>query len=93
MHLFARGGRGAWGARGARGGRPVAGLVAALLCLTLPGRPGFAQRFVPGEEPELPRIEFADSLVSLNDRCIVRGTRLNLRIRPVYVNGQPIGFC
>jgi len=47
---------------------------------------------VPGLEPALPRIRYADSLVSRNDRCIVAGNRLNLTIRPVYVNGQPIGF-
>ena len=40
-----------------------------------------------------PRIRFADSLLSMNDRCPVTGQKLNTRIPPVYVNGRPIGFC
>jgi len=56
-------------------------------------RAGLAQRYLPGKDPLLPRIRYADSLDSPNDRCIVAGNRLNLKIRPVYVNGTPIGFC
>jgi hypothetical protein len=52
-----------------------------------------AQRFVPTADPAHPRLKFADSLESLNDRCMVRGSRLNARIAPQYVNGQPLGFC
>ena len=52
-----------------------------------------AQRYVPTGDPGHPRIKFADSLVSLNDRCAVRMTKLNLRVRPVYVSRQPVGFC
>ena len=52
-----------------------------------------AQRFVPGTDPGHPRIKFADSLVSANDRCIVAQEKLNLKVRPVYVNGVPLGFC
>jgi hypothetical protein len=53
---------------------------------------------VQGEfvEPQdsLPLIRYFDTgLVSLNDRCAVRKTRLSPRMPPVYVNGQPIGFC
>lgn len=55
--------------------------------------PGGAQRFVPGDDPEHPRLKYADSLVSLNDRCIVRKVKLNPKVRPVYVNGHPVGFC
>jgi hypothetical protein len=64
----------------------------ALAVLILPAVPR-AQRYVPTADPERPRIKYADSLVSLNDRCIVRMTKLNLRVRPVYVSRQPIGFC
>ena len=41
----------------------------------------------------LPRLLFADGLVSLNDRCIVRHLKLNPKMPPVYVSGRPIGFC
>ena len=41
----------------------------------------------------LPRIQFGDGQVSLNDRCMVRQIKLNLRMPPVYVNGRPVGFC
>jgi hypothetical protein len=50
-------------------------------------------RFVAGPDSAHPRLLFADSLVSVNDRCIVAGNKLNPRIRPVYVNRRPIGFC
>ncbi len=52
-----------------------------------------AQRYVPGEHPDFPNIKYSDSLVSVNDRCIVKQTKLNLKVRPVYVNWRPIGFC
>jgi len=56
-------------------------------------RPAHAQRYVPGESREFPRVKYADSLESVNDRCIVSGQKLNPEIRPVYVNWRPIGFC
>jgi hypothetical protein len=52
-----------------------------------------AQGYVPATDPAFPRLEYADSLVSLNDRCIVSQAKLNPKMAPVYVNGQPIGFC
>jgi len=52
-----------------------------------------AQRYVPTADPEHPRIRYTDSLTSLNDRCMVRKSKLNLKVRPVYVNRQPVGFC
>lgn len=45
------------------------------------------------ESDSLPRLRFEDGAISLNDRCPVRKVRLNRRLPPVYVNGQPIGFC
>lgn len=34
-----------------------------------------------------------DGLVTLNDRCPVRQTRLNRKMGASYVNGRPVGFC
>ncbi len=51
-----------------------------------------AQPYVPGPEPAFPRLKYADSLVSPNDRCTV-ANKLNPKVRPVYVNRIPIGFC
>ena len=52
-----------------------------------------AQRYVDTKDPAFPRLKYADSLVSANDRCIVSQARLNPRMAPLYVNGVPIGFC
>ena len=52
-----------------------------------------AQRYVATADSTRPRVKFADSLVSANDRCIVAQSKLNVRVRPVYVNGVPMGFC
>ncbi len=41
----------------------------------------------------LPRIQFADAQISINDRCPVRSGKLSLRVPPVYVNGHPVAFC
>jgi hypothetical protein len=40
-----------------------------------------------------PRLKFADGLVSINERCPVTKRKLSVHFPPVYVNGQPIGFC
>jgi hypothetical protein len=52
-----------------------------------------AQRYVAQPDSAHPRLKYADSLVSLNDRCAVAKNKLNRNVRPVYVNGQPVGFC
>ena len=52
-----------------------------------------AQRLVDSKDPNLPRVEYADSLISLNDHCIVRGGSLSPAYKAVYVKGKPIGFC
>ena len=45
-------------------------------------------------EDSLPYLRFFDGdQVSLNDRCPVRKVRLNPKMAPAYVNGQPVGFC
>lgn len=53
---------------------------------------GAMARYVDGSD-SLPRIQYANGLVTLNDRCMVRQKKLSLRLPPVYVNGEPVGFC
>lgn len=62
-------------------------LVAALVTV------GGAQVYIKSDHEEFPKVLYADTTISLNDRCIVAQERLNRRVRPVYVNGAPIGFC
>ncbi|MDZ4723874.1 MAG: hypothetical protein SGI97_08240 [candidate division Zixibacteria bacterium] len=45
------------------------------------------------ENVDLPRIRYSDGSISMNQRCIVRQSKLNLRMPPIYVNHKPIGFC
>ena len=52
-----------------------------------------AQRYVATKDPDFPRLKYADSLISANDRCIVSQAKLNPKMAPLYVNGVPIGFC
>ena len=52
-----------------------------------------AQRLIDSKDPSHPRVQYADSLISLNDRCIVREGSLSPAYKAVYVNGSPIGFC
>jgi YHS domain-containing protein len=74
-------------------GRLLAVVAAvAALCALAPGA-GQAQRYVPQKDKEHPRIKFADSLVSINDRCAVKENLLSANVRPVYVNGKPVAFC
>ena len=42
---------------------------------------------------EFPHLRFTNQTLSLNDRCPVRKAKLNERLAPLFVNGQPIGFC
>jgi hypothetical protein len=49
--------------------------------------------FVESQD-SFPRIRYFDTdKVSINDRCAVRKTKLNPKMPPVYVNGEPVGFC
>lgn len=77
-----------------RRARPIAALlaVAAGAALLWPYG-GAAQRYVPTADPAFPRLKYADSLVSINDRCAVRKVKLSSKVRPVYVNQEPVGFC
>lgn len=65
----------------------------ALLALALLAAAAAAQVYVPATDPAFPRLKYADSLTSLNDRCIVSQAKLNPKMVPLYVNGMPIGFC
>jgi len=45
-------------------------------------------------QDSLPHLRYFDGdQASLNDRCAVRKVKLNPKMPPIYVNGQPIGFC
>ena len=65
--------------------------LAFLLMLT--GCGGTPHEYMAGDPEEFPRIRFADSRVSVNDRCPVTKKKLNPRIDALYVNGRPVGFC
>lgn len=40
-----------------------------------------------------PPLRFPDGQLTLNDRCPVRKAKLNPRMRAIYVNQHPVGFC
>ena len=73
--------------------RTAAALLLAAAALLLSPAPGSAQRYVAMADTAHPHIKYADSLVSANERCMVAQQKLNRRVRPVYVNGVPMGFC
>jgi hypothetical protein len=50
--------------------------------------------YVESGDAAHPRVRYLDGQVSLNQSCAIRlENKLNRKIPPVYVNGQPIGFC
>ncbi|HTM58055.1 MAG TPA: hypothetical protein VL123_06540 [Candidatus Udaeobacter sp.] len=71
----------------------LGGAALALLLAAAHAAPAGAQRYVPTSDPQFPRLRYADSLNSVNDRCVVTRHRLNPMIAPIYVNGEPVGFC
>jgi YHS domain-containing protein len=76
--------------------RPLLALAALALLVALAaltGRSAHAQRYVPGEYRDFPKVKYADSLESMNDRCLVKQKKLSLTVRPIYVNWRPLGFC
>lgn len=38
-------------------------------------------------------LRYANGEISLNDRCPIRRNKLNPKVRPLFVNGRPMGFC
>lgn len=75
----------------------VAGMGIAMLA-ACSGKDKPAEYMALGEfveaQDSFPRVRYFDTdLVSINDRCAVRMVKLNPKMPPVYVNGQPVGFC
>lgn len=52
-----------------------------------------AQILLPVSDPAFHKLKYADSLSSVNDRCVITHNRLNPVIHPLYVNEEPVGFC
>ncbi len=49
---------------------------------------------VTGDDSAHHRLRFVDGQVSRNDSCMIRlGNRLNTKVPPLYINGEPVGFC
>jgi hypothetical protein len=47
-----------------------------------------------GATEECGRLRYRDGQVSRNDACAIKlSNALNPRVRPLYVNGGPVGFC
>jgi hypothetical protein len=67
--------------------------LGALAFALLSAHTAHAQRYVPATDPKLPKLKYADSLTSVNDRCVVTHNKLNPQIDPIYINGVPVGFC
>lgn len=76
----------------ARGGHAPAVILAAC-ALAIAAVSARAQVPLPDPGPEYGHLKYADSLSSVNDRCVITHNRLNPVMRPIYVNGQPVGFC
>jgi YHS domain-containing protein len=49
--------------------------------------------YVPTDPITNARVMYADSSISINTTCAVRGGRIDPIREPVYVNGRPVGFC
>lgn len=50
-------------------------------------------RYVASGDRTLPKVQYVDTLVSVNKRCTVRQLLMAPITRPVYVNRKPVGFC
>ncbi|HEU4723772.1 MAG TPA: hypothetical protein VFU59_00600 [Candidatus Eisenbacteria bacterium] len=77
----------------ARARHAIGALLLASAALSLAATPSAAQHYVAAADTAFPRIKYPDSLVSANERCMVALQKLSRRVRPVYVNGVPMGFC
>lgn len=49
--------------------------------------------YVPTDPLMDQRVMYADSTISINTKCPVRGGRVDPVRVPVYVNGRPVAFC
>jgi len=69
--------------------RLLSGLVFAVACSGV----GTSELSVD-QHAEFSALQYSDTgLVSLNGWCSNTGLPLSTDIEPLYVNGQPIGFC
>ncbi|MFT7463852.1 MAG: hypothetical protein ACI9EF_002200 [Pseudohongiellaceae bacterium] len=71
-------------------------LVAAVGCQSTAPSPtsGDGVFAVPAQEDSHHRLRYQDGQLSRTDSCMIRlGNRLNHRVPPLYVNGEPMGFC
>jgi hypothetical protein len=67
---------------------------AALALPMAPRLTGDGVFYVVGEDPKLPLARYSDGQIAMSNSCGIRlGNKLNRRIPPIYVNGQPVGFC
>jgi YHS domain-containing protein len=44
-------------------------------------------------EAEFSPLQYADGTFTLNDRCPISRDKLNPKVRPLFVNQEPVGFC
>ncbi|HEX6882271.1 MAG TPA: hypothetical protein VF530_02760 [Planctomycetota bacterium] len=50
--------------------------------------------YVETDDPAHPRVRYLDGQLALDGSCAIRiGNKLSRKVPPVYVNGQPVGFC
>ena len=50
--------------------------------------------YVMSANAERPYVRYADGQLSQNQSCAIKlGNKLNRRVPPMFINGQPIGFC
>ncbi|MGH7740641.1 MAG: hypothetical protein ACRENS_01315 [Candidatus Eiseniibacteriota bacterium] len=83
----------AFASRAAAAGALSFALALGLALALAPAEQSRAQIMLPVDDPSFHKLKYADSLSSVNDRCVITHNRLNPAIHPLYVNGQPVGFC
>jgi len=81
-----------------RQGYVIHAIAGTLIALTQPALAATPTKSTPpAARPAYPTLvhkkELYDSVLSVNDRCPVKGGPLNKNVRPMYVNRQPVGFC
>ena len=72
---------------------PFAAAVAICVAGFLAAGPSIAQEKVPVPGTDRYQVRYPDGSVSANDICPVLKRGLGVKKLPVWVNGQPVGFC
>lgn len=72
---------------------PLIALAAVVIAATPPAAPIKLPRYVSSGDRMLPKVQYTDTLVSVNKRCTVRQILMGPQTRPVYVNRKALGFC